>query len=313
MNLNLLLNIEDFRWPNISVDRSSCLENFAELLEILSDEEDESWQHPDIYTLCYPWGCVHDFIYSHDFLTAQSLTGGWMQHKHYQTLKNIWKRCKNQNDPLCRTLAELNGSAEFGNRLNGVLACSNTTRYFVNSITSRFDLQILYCSRKNELINWEKNNHFFLPNVEYSNLYLAERANTKFDTDLKEKKKQIAIGSKYYCDSGYKTDTKNGSKEANADQVGSEVARRNFYQFERELTQAEEKLRHHSLRKIFSLTKDQNKIFISIDFEKGYCFEVCNEKGKHIGEFRFDGIENGKDGSTEDASGNHDIWALTKN
>jgi len=51
MNLNLLLNIDDFRWLNILIDRSSYLENFGELVELLIDEEDDCWNHPDFFTL----------------------------------------------------------------------------------------------------------------------------------------------------------------------------------------------------------------------------------------------------------------------
>jgi hypothetical protein len=162
----------------------------------------------------------------------------------------------------------------------------------------------------NKLINWDIQKHLFLPNIYYSNLYLAQRFSAELDTDSKERKKQVAERSKQYCDVGYKTDTKGGAKEANAEEVGKEVARRNFYTYEDALTRQEEKLRSGSLRKIFSVIKDGHKLYISIDFEKGNCFELCNSTGKHLGEFRFDGKENGKEGNTKDTSGKHDIWAL---
>lgn len=312
MTLNLLLNIDDFRWTNILIDRSICLENFGELLEILSDEEDESLQHPDFYILCYAWGCVHDFIYTYDYPTARDLTGGWMKLIHYQTFKNILKRCKNQIAPFCRTLQDLNAHPTHRNKLNGLLSCNNSSVYFVNTVFARYNLQISYCSDKNNLIKWDKYNHLFLPNIEYSNLYLAERLNVKLNTDLKERKKEVWEYSKIYCNEGYKEDSKGGAKEANADKVGSEVARRNFYKYEKELTQVEEKLRGGSMRKIFSVIKNNEKLYLSIDFEKGNCFELCNYKGEHQGEFRFDGTENGKEGNTKDTSGKHDIWAITK-
>jgi len=65
------------------------------------------------------------------------------------------------------------------------------------------------------------------------------------------------------------------------------------------------------LRKKLSVLKHGVLIYLSIDFEKGNAFEVCDSKGKHMGEFRFNGIENGKIGSTLDDSGEHDIWAIT--
>lgn len=311
MNLNLLLNINDFRWPNILIDRGECLIELGELLEVMIDEEDESWNHPDFYMLTYAWGSIYDFLHTYDYPTVKILTGGWMKLIHFQIFRNLLKRCKNQSYPFFSTLNDLNANPPHIDKLNGLLACINSNPFYVNSVTTRYDLQINYCSSNNELINWEKYGHMFLPNIEYSNLYLAEKLKAKFDTDLKERRKQLPALAKDYCVNGYKAFIKGGSKEANADEVGSEVARRNFYLYEKELTQEEEKLRKGSMRKIFSVLKNQQKLYLSIDFEKGNCFELCNANGKHQGEFKFDGIENGKVGSTIDKSGNHDIWAIT--
>src|SRR5436305_1995410 len=114
MNLNLLLNIDDFRWTNILHDYSNCLDNFGEVLVTLIDEEDECWHHPDIYTLTYSWGSVYNFIFSYDYPTAKGLTGGWMKQRHFMTFKNLWKFCKDQSSPFCRSLIDLNGHAAHG-------------------------------------------------------------------------------------------------------------------------------------------------------------------------------------------------------
>jgi hypothetical protein len=309
MNLNLLLNIDDFRWNDITEDRSDCLDIFGELLETLIDAEDKGWQHPDIYTLTYSWGSVHDIFFIHDYTTVKQLTGGWMKQRHYATFKNLWKFCKDQTEPFCKTLQELNHHPIHKIKYNGIISCSSPNIYFVNSYDKRHELLIFYCSNATSRIKWHINNHAFLPNLTYSNLYLAERCGIELDTDLKERTNQVTQYSKEYCDGGYKDFLSGRTIEAHAEEIGKEIARRNFYKFEAELSRQEQSLRK-SLRKIFSLSKNGQNMYLSIDFEKGNCFELCDWKGKHLGEFRFDGLENGKEGSTRDTTGMHDIWAL---
>lgn len=82
-------------------------------------------------------------------------------------------------------------------------------------------------------------------------------------------------------------------KDGNADndnflKLGREVAYRNGYIFNKELT----KINNTAIREIFS-SKTNPVIYLSIDFEKG-AFEVCNHSGAHMGEFSYEGKQIGK-------------------
>lgn len=64
--------------------------------------------------------------------------------------------------------------------------------------------------------------------------------------------------------------------------ISPDVAYRNFYKEDPDVTRLNPK------RDIFS-NKDKDAIYLSTDLCHG-CFEVCNKRGKHQGEFSFDGI-----------------------
>ncbi len=307
MHLNLLVHIDNFRWNDINIDRSSNIDNLALVLDVVSENEDVCWQHPDAYTLCYEdWGCLHELMSFEDFNSVKELVG-WMKHRNFKTLLKFWQRANNYQSPY-------NNFTDFNDnhpeKKNGLIGFENTAGIaeFVHDEKSRNDLLIQYCIRNNRLINWAKYNHPFLPNIYFSNLYLADK--TKKLSDSNKTKKEIMELSKFYCDKGYIEDCENGAKIANADSVGTEVARRNFYSYEAAISREEEKLRGGSMRKIFSVSKDNEKMYLSIDFEKGNAFEWCNYKGEHLGEFRFNGEENGS--NTRDDSGEHNIWAISK-
>ena len=101
-----------------------------------------------------------------------------------------------------------------------------------------------------------------------------------------------------------------GALMALADKLGKSIAEANYYVYDNDLSQLESRLRK-SQRKIYSLILvDGTKQYLSIDFHKCFCFEVCDYRGRHIAEYRFDGIENGN--NTIDTTGAHDIIALRK-
>lgn len=79
--------------------------------------------------------------------------------------------------------------------------------------------------------------------------------------------------------------------EAFASKIGAEVCVCNYYVSEPELSTMEQKYAR-SLREIYSIiNRNGQRQFISIDFKHGM-FEFHNEKGEHLGEYRFDGSFN---------------------
>lgn len=85
-------------------------------------------------------------------------------------------------------------------------------------------------------------------------------------------------------------------------EISRHILNSNYYKFENSLS-VKEQIACKSIRKIYSLTIAEKTRYISIDFEKGM-FEFHNSKGKHLGEYKFDGSFNKK------AETNHDFKTL---
>lgn len=83
-----------------------------------------------------------------------------------------------------------------------------------------------------------------------------------------------------------------GGRQGYCMKIGKAICECNYYQYEAELSSKEQQL-CGSQRSIFSVLKEGHKQYISIDFEKGM-FEFHNERGEHLGEFHYDGTQNGK-------------------
>lgn len=95
MNLNLLIHIDNFRWENITTDRSRQLDSLAIGLETISDYGDICWHHPDSHNICYQsWGCLHDIIQCDDFNTIKDLFG-WIKHNNYKILLDVVQKPSN--------------------------------------------------------------------------------------------------------------------------------------------------------------------------------------------------------------------------
>lgn len=84
-------------------------------------------------------------------------------------------------------------------------------------------------------------------------------------------------------------------------EIGNKVARLNGYCLNRRVSIHNSRIRN-GLRAIYEAGSGRNKIFLSIDFEKG-SFEVCSFKGEHLGEYGF----NGSKIADADKTGNHNI------
>lgn len=85
-------------------------------------------------------------------------------------------------------------------------------------------------------------------------------------------------------------------------EIGGKVCQANYYQYEQELSSDEQQACGGS-RQIYSIIKNNEKQYNSLDFHKGM-FEFHDEKGRHLGEFLFDGTMN------KEAQRNHDFRTL---
>lgn len=193
-----------------------------------------------------------------------------------------------------------------GNNFFGYIGINEfiSRRYpYIDSYVNWLEWRAKSFRENNNLIDWKEITNSYFPNLFYSNFILANKLKV-----VKRHEKIVDKLSKEYCDNFNQMKLSRGELMALADELGTIIAEANYYVYENELSQAEGRLKK-SNRKIYSLTLENGKKqYLSIDFHKCFCFEVCDDKGRHLGEYRFDGLENGS--NTRDDSGNHDILAV---
>jgi hypothetical protein len=81
-------------------------------------------------------------------------------------------------------------------------------------------------------------------------------------------------------------------KLSNIQAMADDVATINGYIFNNDLSSLNQRKRK-AYRKIYEAGEGRNKVYLSVDFEKGR-FELCNYAGIHQGEYKFDGEKSGK-------------------
>ena len=90
-------------------------------------------------------------------------------------------------------------------------------------------------------------------------------------------------------------------RRARAFEIGEKVCLSNYYTRETELEKLEYDHGNRHAEFIFSIKRDGKFQFLSID--TCHCmFELCDDKGLHLGEFRFDGSPNGQKTASVDHS-----------
>lgn len=76
--------------------------------------------------------------------------------------------------------------------------------------------------------------------------------------------------------------------------ISEKICKVNYYHRERELEKLESAHGNSCAEMIFSIKKDDKYQFLSVDKQHGM-LELCDDRGRHKGELRFDGTPNGKD------------------
>lgn len=175
--------------------------------------------------------------------------------------------------------------------------CPNNLKVY--NIPSWINWRTVYYSKNNNRVVWK--NHEFLPNIDVSNFLLS--AEVSPNVDIKQSKTNQKW-SKNYCDDFNQKGYSRGEMLSKAEIIGDKIAQSNYYLYQKRLSLNESK-RTQSKRKIYKIEREGKDIYLSIDFHKCFCFEICNHKGEHLGEIRFDGLLNGK--NSQDKTGRHDI------
>lgn len=145
----------------------------------------------------------------------------------------------------------------------------------VNEIFPRHDLIIDVLRAE---IKKNKNNSYYISKLDYQDRIWIQNANID---QLKPKE----VVSKFY-DFIMNHKNQNSEKISYAIEIGSEICKLNYYHHEKELEELNKSNQH--IVKIYSIKKEGKYQFLSIDKKHGR-YELCDDKGKHIGELMFDG------------------------
>ncbi len=296
----LLIFSNSFKYLNEN-NVNSSLVKFIETFNIARTYKDEIFQDKLLSSFEFEFGNFYDFVYgSFEEIKKKPVLEN-LEQNIFQELQNLYYQIPvggNEVNDINDFIDEYNNEHYgFLGLIKIEYECEENLK--VVCVDTWINWSNIFFSENNTQINWEK--HDFFPSIELSNYIITKEA--KQNVDLLSFKKCAEI-SKKYCDEFDKNGLDKGQKNALAKSLGEKIAFANNYKHESEISTKESK-RLNTLREIYSIEKNQRKIYLSIDFHKCFCFEVCDSNGEHLGELRFDGIFNGK--NTQDKSGKHNI------
>jgi len=295
---NLLINPESLRFA-AEKDLSSEINTAVEAYEKARGNRDKIFNSPEFWQIQIDGNLLIEII--SDFSMAK-LFFPWFKSAHRELiLKWLHLRTSPKN---AKDFEEL--EAEFPDENNGDFAFGdNGNDKCVFDINSWYKLHADFLTAFPKYIDWDVNE--VLPLAEYSNLKIKEVVESEtgeswnledavehFGTDLV----QIFRDNK-----------------AALVELASEIAQRNCYIENKDLSGKEKQLSGGKFRLIFEIIKNKKMQYLSLDFENGQ-FEVCNDSGTHIGVWNFSGKKTDTDkdskGKNKDDKGRHNLKSLKK-
>lgn len=290
---HLLVHIDSFAWKDLTADRTSDIEHYSIAVVNARKNKDEVYLHPDLWYLTLPWGSFSDLV-SGVIDTPSWLTPGSIAFRFL--CDNLLFSVIQISPSPARNLEDL--KADFDGENCGLIGCHievPPAKEWVYDERSWREFHLLYIAINPHFIDWSANT--VLPNLAYSNQYLCGLVGRQVPDS--------EIGN-VFREEVSRTFPRGQGGEGQMIPIAREIARRNFYIEDYELSSREQR-RTGKQRCIFKVIKNNEWQYLSLDFEK-CTFEVCNHRGEHQGEWCFDGKENGV--QTKDFTGKHDILSL---
>lgn len=138
-----------------------------------------------------------------------------------------------------------------------------------------------------DVINWKKYNNAIWPRYDRTIEILRQElsnANKAIPSDDKD------IANLFHHEVMKPLDVRERISKSRI--IGATICEANYYHREEELERLEVDCGNIHAERIYAIKKDGKYQFLSIDIQHGM-FELCDDKGDHLGEFRFDGTPNG--------------------
>lgn len=284
---NLLINHESLRFE-ADKDLSSEINIAVEAYKKARENNDKFFNSSDIWQMQ-----INGHLLIEAIANAKSFFT-WLQPNHRKLILNLMHRgtspenAKNFEELEIEFLEENNGDFAFGD---------NGNRKCVFDINSWYQLHTDFLTRFPQYIDWSLNEVLVL--TEYSNLKIKEVVENETD-----KSWNLDDAVEYFETDLIKTFRSN---KAAIIELAAEIARRNCYAENKNLSGEEKQIRGGSFRLIFEIIKNRKLQYLSLDFENGQ-FEVCDDSGTHIGVWNF----SGKKTNEADKTGRHDLKSLKK-
>ncbi|MGB1241987.1 MAG: hypothetical protein ACPG49_05670 [Chitinophagales bacterium] len=289
MNANFLFFLESLNVLNSEEDQTELLEELALVANEIKANDDKIYLPSNWWEFDFVWGKLMD-LYSKSNEIFPWLKSNAFQFFVYEFLQSTSSEQTNFED-----FAAANTSVS---GLVGLEFSEIPISKYIYNLFSLWEFYCYYYSNHPEDIDWKGKRA--LPNTWYSNLYLIAMYNQKYpkNAHLSDEEKLND-----FC-----TDKIRNIRSNRGDlvEIAREIARRNYYKENTELSSQEQQLKS-SFRTIFEIEKEGRKQYLSLDYENGL-FELCNENGKHIGAINYLDSDEMKEKSKDD----HSIASLRK-
>jgi hypothetical protein len=286
---NLLIPNSTYVWQNPGEDLSESINIFQLAFEKVARNEDQLFCMPDLWEQSINDEVFIQVLANYD--SAVTMFPWLLQSQQRFLIDTLLNYPLNAANSF--TLEELD--IEFEEENNGIMQLgASEERRYVYDETSWYALHWGYLGTNNSYIDWGQ--HEVLPGVAYSKLLIATLIN-KIEPTIDHEPDAVIHFETHIIRSNRLSD---GEKI----QFAESIAIANGYQENRELSSKESML-VKSRRKIFEVTKNGHKQYLSLDFEN-WQFEVCDHRGKHIGVWNFSGRKTDE----ADDKGKHDLRCL---
>ncbi len=117
---NLLINLESFAWNDLTIDRSSDMENLILAVDEAINHEDQIFGHPDCFNYKIEHCFFHDILYF-DEEERQVFTNNWLSNDYQKALIKLWR---SPTPKLSKNILEMDLEPGFIGANNGMIGCS---------------------------------------------------------------------------------------------------------------------------------------------------------------------------------------------
>lgn len=294
---NAQLLIEGLETKSIKKEeRDGRYVHFCRLVAFFHETEVCLVKEEGLDTHNFSFGTVYDLLYGSwaDFSKKDSLEG--ITQNSYQMVAPLLMQHPSLGTEIAASewLKRGEPKASYG------LCPGVMSEVYVTDTLTWQNARAKYYATHQTMYVWKEDDDSFLPNRLLSDKILEreiEKHGYMEAYEIEKSKESLESDSLSVVFHEQVMKRKGETLEAYTAEIGQQICEANYYQYEAELTRKEQK-KVNSLRRIYSLiNRNGEKQYISLDFRHGM-MEFHDAHGKHLGEFRFTGVQNAEEDSS---------------